>query len=58
MIEAYEEVYGKLWVVSVSFREEVEVYENEKVSLDLYPTGGAGVFEVWVTYKEDRKRGK
>ena len=56
VIEAYEEVYGKLRVIPVSFRE--EIYENEKVSLDLYPTGGAGVFEVWVTYKEDRRRGE
>ena len=54
MIEAYEEVYGKLRVVPISLRE--EIYENDKVSLDLYPSGGAGVFEVFVTYK-DRERG-
>ena len=35
VIEAYEEVYGKLRVVPVSLRE--EIYENDKVSLDLYP---------------------
>ena len=54
VIEAYEEVYGKLRVVPISLRE--EIYENDKVSLDLYPSGGAGVFEVFVTYK-DRERG-
>ena len=35
VIEAYEEVYGKLRVVPVSLGE--EIYENDKVSLDLYP---------------------
>jgi len=54
VIETYEEVYGKLRVVPVSLRE--EIYENDKVSLVLYPSGGAGVLEVFVTYK-DRERG-
>ena len=49
VIEAYEEVYGKLKVISVSFRE--NVYENDEVSLDLYPTGGAGKFDIFVRYK-------
>ena len=49
VIEAYEEVYGKLRVVPVSFRE--DIYENDKVSLDLYPTGGAGIFDIYVEYK-------
>ena len=49
IIEAYEEVYGKLRVISVSFRE--DIYENDKVSLDLYPTGGAGRFDIFVKYK-------
>jgi len=44
VIEAYEEVYGKLMVLARSFRE--EIYENEKVSLNLYPIGGTGIFEV------------
>ena len=35
VIEAYEEVYGKQRIVPVSLRE--EIYENDKVSLDLYP---------------------
>lgn len=49
VIEAYEEVYGKLRVLPVSFRE--DVYENDKVSLDLYPTGGAGIFDIYVEYR-------
>ena len=55
VIEAYEEVYGRLRVVPVSLRE--EIYENEKVSLDLYPSGGAGVFEILVTYKDYERGG-
>ncbi|MGC9014519.1 MAG: hypothetical protein ACP5KW_09125 [Thermoproteota archaeon] len=49
-IEAYEEVYGELQVVPISFRE--EVYENDKVALDLYPTGSAGIFDIYIKYKE------
>jgi len=50
VIEAYEEAYGKLEVVPVSFRE--EIYRNEKVSLDLYPTGSLGIFEIFIKYNE------
>ena len=35
VIEAYEKVYGKQRVVPVSLGE--EIYENDKVSRDLYP---------------------
>ena len=49
VIEAYEEVYGKLRVIPVSFRE--DIYENDEVSLDLYPTGGAGGFDIFIMYK-------
>lgn len=44
------EAYGELRTIPISFRE--EIYENEKVSLDLYPTGGAGVFDIFINYKE------
>ena len=44
VVESYEEVYGKLMVLAGSFRE--EIYENEEVSLDVYPIGGTGGFEV------------
>ena len=50
VIEAYEETYGKLEVVPVSFRE--DVYRNDKVSLDLYPTGMAGIFDIFIEYKQ------
>ncbi len=49
VIEAYREVYGELQVLPISFRE--EIYKNEKVSLDLYPTGSAGIFDIFVEYK-------
>jgi len=48
VIEAYEEIYGRLSVVPVSFRE--EIYRNDKVSLDLYPTGSLGIFDIYVEY--------
>ena len=44
VVESYEEVYGKLMVLAGSFRE--EIYENEEVSLDVYPIGGTDSFEV------------
>lgn len=49
VLEAYREAYGELEVVPISFRE--EIYRNEKVSIDLYPTGSAGVFDIYVDYK-------
>ncbi|MEM2294400.1 MAG: hypothetical protein QXQ69_03335 [Candidatus Aenigmatarchaeota archaeon] len=54
VIEAYEETYGKLEVVPISFRE--EIYRNEKVSLDLYPTGSLGVFDIFIKYNEKPTR--
>lgn len=49
VLQAYREAYGELEVVPVSFRE--EIYRNEKVSIDLYPTGSAGIFDIFVDYK-------
>jgi hypothetical protein len=50
VVEAYREVYGDLKEISVSFRE--TVYRNEKVVIDLYPTGSAGIFDIFVEYKK------
>ena len=50
VIDAYRDAYGDLKVVPVSFRE--EIYENDRVSLLLYPTGSAGVFDIYVKYLE------
>lgn len=50
VIEAYKEAYGELEVIPVSFRE--EIYRNERVSLDLYPTGSAGIFDIFIKYKQ------
>ena len=50
VLEAYEKVYGELKAVPISFRE--EIYENDKVRLDLYPTGSAGIFDIFVEYKD------
>jgi hypothetical protein len=49
VVEAYKEVYGELKEIPVSFRE--TVYRNEKVVLDLYPTGSAGIFDIFIDYK-------
>jgi len=48
VIEVYEEVYGKLNIIPLSFRE--EIYRNDRVSLHLYPTGGAGRFDIFISY--------
>jgi hypothetical protein len=50
VLEAYREAYGDLEVVPISFRE--EIYKNDKVALDLYPTGSAGIFDIFIEYKE------
>jgi dGTP triphosphohydrolase len=50
VLEAYKEAYGELEVVPISFRE--EIYRNDKVSLDLYPTGSAGIFDIFIEYKQ------
>jgi hypothetical protein len=50
VIEAYREAYGELKEVPVSFRE--TVYKNDKLSIDLYPTGSAGIFDIFVEYRE------
>jgi hypothetical protein len=52
VLEAYKEAYGDLIVVPVSFRE--EIYKNDRVSLDLYPSGSVGVFDIFVKYSEGK----
>jgi hypothetical protein len=50
VLEAYREAYGELREIPVSFRE--TVYNNDKLSIDLYPTGSAGIFDIFIDYKE------
>jgi hypothetical protein len=50
VLEAYREAYGNLEVIPISFRE--EIYKNDKVALDLYPTGSAGIFDIFIEYKQ------
>jgi hypothetical protein len=52
VVDAYRGVYGDLEVIPISFRE--EVYRNDKVALDLYPTGSAGIFDIYIEYKRAR----
>jgi hypothetical protein len=52
VIEVYKEAYGELNEILVSFRE--TVYRSDKVVLDLYPTGSAGVFDIFIEYKQDQ----
>jgi len=54
VIEAYKEAYGELEVLPISFRE--EIYRNNKVSLDLYPTGSAGIFDIFIEYKRSNSK--
>ena len=49
VLKAYREAYGELNVTPISFRE--EIYKNDKVSLNLYPTGSAGIFDIFIEYK-------
>jgi len=54
VLEAYREVYGELEVVPISFRE--EIYKNDRVSIDLYPTGSAGIFDIFIEYKQSLRK--
>jgi len=49
VIDAYKEAYGELKEIPVSFRE--TVYKNDKLSIDLYPTGSAGIFDIFIEYE-------
>ena len=49
VIEAYREAYGKLKEIPLSFRE--TVYKNDKLSINLYPTGSAGIFDIFIEYR-------
>jgi hypothetical protein len=50
VLEAYREAYGALKEVPVSFRE--TIYRNDERSIGFYPTGSAGIFDVFINYKE------
>ena len=50
VLDAYREAYGELKEIPVSFRE--TVYKNDKLSIDFYPTGSAGIFDIFIDYKE------
>jgi hypothetical protein len=54
VLEAYREAYGELEVVPISFRE--EIYKNDKVALDLYPTGSAGIFDIFIDYSQRTRK--
>jgi hypothetical protein len=47
VLEAYRESYGELSLIPGE-----EIYKNDKVSLDLYPTGSAGIFDIFINYEE------
>lgn len=49
VLEAYREAYGELREIPVSFRE--TLYKNDKLTIDLYPTGSAGIFDIFIEYK-------
>ena len=48
VLEAYKEWYDELKRVPLTLRE--EIYKNNKVSLHLFPTGSAGIFDIFVEY--------
>jgi len=54
VLEAYKKAYGELEEVPISFRE--EIYKNDKVSINLYPTGSAGIFDIFIEYNESLRK--
>jgi hypothetical protein len=49
VVDAYREAYGELREIPVSFRE--TVYKNDRLKIDLYPTGSIGIFDIFIEYK-------
>ena len=49
VVDAYREAYGELREIPVSFRE--TIYKNDKLSMDFYPTGSAGIFDIFIEYR-------
>jgi len=54
VIEAYKGAYGELREIPISFRE--TVYRSDKLVIDLYPTGSAGIFDIFVDYIQNKVR--
>jgi hypothetical protein len=48
VVDAYREVFGDLEVIPVDLR--TDIYQNNRVKLELYPTGSLGVFDIYVEY--------
>jgi hypothetical protein len=48
VVDAYREVFGDLEVIPVDLRS--DIYQNNRVTLELYPTGSMGVFDIYVEY--------
>ena len=49
VVDAYREAYGELREIPVSFRE--TVYKNDRLKIDLYPTGSTGIFDIFIEYR-------
>ena len=49
VLDACREAYGKLTEIPLNFRE--TVYKNDNLSIDLYPTGSAGIFDIFIEYR-------
>lgn len=47
--DAFEERFGEFKVDPLSFRE--DVLRNDRVELVLSPTGGLGLFDIWVNFR-------
>lgn len=52
VVEAYREAFGELREIPISFRE--TVYRSDKVVINLYPTGSAGIFDIYIDYTKER----
>lgn len=50
VVEAFMEAFGELRENPMSFRE--TIYRNGDVEIDLYPTGSAGIFDIFIRYRD------
>ena len=48
VINAFREVYGELELIPVDLRS--DIYQNNRVTLELYPTGSLSRFDIYIQY--------
>ena len=48
VVDAYRETFGELELIPVDLRS--DIYQNNRVTLELYPTGSLSRFDIYIQY--------